>query len=146
MPETTALRLKRIMNERRLKQVDILRMCEPYCKKYNMKLTKSDLSQFVNGKVQPGQWKITILSLALNVSEAWLMGYDVPIAREIADQFDLQTFAEPPAPRPPRGARILSSCAEVMQPDELDRAIGMMKIMFPQYNDILERKEDDNEP
>lgn len=53
--------------------------------------------------------------------------------------------SDPPATPQLRGAKILSSCADVMKPDELDRAIGMMKIMFPQYNDILERKEDDND-
>jgi len=78
MQVTTADRLRQIMDERRLRQVDIIRLCEPYCEKYNLRLSKSDLSQFVHGKVSPGQWKISILSRALNVSEAWLMGYDVP--------------------------------------------------------------------
>lgn len=79
---TTSKRLQYIMNERNLKQADILRLTEPYCVKYRQKLGRSDLSQFVSGKVAPGQWKLTILGLALNVSEAWLMGYDVPMERE----------------------------------------------------------------
>lgn len=83
MAETTASRLKQIMDERGLKQSDILRLAQPYCEKYKMKLGKSDLSQFVNGKVAPGQWKLTILGLALNVSEAWLMGLPVPMEREV---------------------------------------------------------------
>lgn len=78
MQVTTADRLRQIMDERRLRQVDIIRLCEPYCEKYNLRLSKSDLSQFVHGKVTPGQWKISILSRALNVSEAWLKGYNVP--------------------------------------------------------------------
>ena len=80
--ETTALRLRRIMEERGLKQRDILEKAAPYCEKYKIKLNKSDLSQFVNGKVVPGQWKLTILGMALGVSETWLMGYDVPMERE----------------------------------------------------------------
>ena len=80
--ENTALRLQQIMRERHLRQVDIIRMAEPFCKEYNLKLTKSDMSQFVSGKVEPGQWKLTILGKALNVSEVWLMGYDVPMERE----------------------------------------------------------------
>lgn len=71
----TSNRLKQIMKERRLKQVDIIEMCKPFCLKYDVKLGKNDLSQYVSGKVQPGQEKLTILGLALNVSEAWLMGY-----------------------------------------------------------------------
>ena len=80
--ENTALRLKQIMRERNLRQVDIVRLAEPYCKEYNLKLTKSDMSQFVSGKVEPGQWKLKILGKALNVSEVWLMGYDVPMERK----------------------------------------------------------------
>ena len=78
MKETTGTRLKRIMKEKGLKQVDILKMCEPYCKKYNVKLEKNDLSQYVNDKVQPKQDKLSILGMALNVPEIWLMGYDLP--------------------------------------------------------------------
>ena len=84
MPSSTSERLRQIMDERNLKQTDILALTRPYFEKYNVKLGKSDLSQFVNGKVIPGQWKLTILGLALNVSEAWLMGLDVPMERKTA--------------------------------------------------------------
>jgi len=80
---TTSQRLKQLMNERNIKQVDILIKAEPFCKKYGVKLNKNDLSQYVNGKVEPGQQKLSILGLALNVNEAWLMGYDVPQIRDI---------------------------------------------------------------
>lgn len=40
------------------------------------------MSQYVSGRTEPGQDKLTILGLALNVSEAWLMGYDVPMERK----------------------------------------------------------------
>lgn len=78
---STSDRLKYIMAERNLKQIDILNMCQPYCKKYNVKLAKNDLSQYVSGKVAPGQYKLTILGMALGVNEVWLMGYDVPMER-----------------------------------------------------------------
>lgn len=67
------------MAERNIKQIDILNMCKPLCNKYNVKFGKSDLSQYVSGKVEPGQEKLSILAEALNVPETWLMGYDVPI-------------------------------------------------------------------
>lgn len=81
MKESTATRLKRLLAERGLKQVDILEKAKPFCKKYGIKLTKSDLSQYVSGKVAPGQDKLSIIGMALDVSEAWLMGYDVPMKR-----------------------------------------------------------------
>lgn len=78
MKTTTSNRLKEIMSEQNLRQVDILEMIAPYSKKLDIRLAKNDLSQYVSGKVEPSQEKLTLLSLALNVSEPWLMGYDVP--------------------------------------------------------------------
>ena len=81
-PYSTAQRLQQLINERGLKQVDILRLAEPFCKKYNVKLTKSALNQYISGKVvDPRGDKLSILSYALAVSEAWLMGFDVPMER-----------------------------------------------------------------
>lgn len=76
---STAQRLKQIMSERGLRQVDILEACQPYCEKYNTPLKKNDLSQYVSGKTEPRQDKLSILGMALKVNEAWLMGYDVPM-------------------------------------------------------------------
>ncbi len=73
----TANRLKEIMSERNLRQVDILNMTKPYCERYGVKMNKSDISQYCSGKVEPNQDKLFILSAALNVDASWLMGYDV---------------------------------------------------------------------
>ena len=78
---TTSDRLKQILTARHMRQVDVLRLAKPFCDKTGVKLEKNDLSQYVSGKVEPGQEKLTILGLALGVSEAWLMGYDVPMVR-----------------------------------------------------------------
>jgi len=72
------------MSERNLKQVDILRAAEKYEAKLGVKIKKSDLSQYVNDKVEPRQDKLAILAEILNVSEAWLMGFDVNRSR-VAD-------------------------------------------------------------
>ena len=82
MRENTAARLKQIMEERKLKQVDILNLSLPYCKKYDVKMNKSDISQYVSGKNEHGQEKLVVLGMALGVSEAWLMGLDVPKTRK----------------------------------------------------------------
>lgn len=79
--ETTSTRLKFLMSEKNLKQVDILNLSQPYCKKYDVKMNKSDISQYCSGKAEPNQDKLFILSSALNVNEAWLMGFDVPQER-----------------------------------------------------------------
>lgn len=77
-PHSTAQRLRQIMDERGLKQADILRLCKPYCEEMGVKMGSNDLSQYVTGKIEPGQYKLIVLAKALNVSEAWLMGLDVP--------------------------------------------------------------------
>lgn len=71
-------RLRYIMDTRNIRQVDILEAAKPFCKKYNTKLGKTDLCQYVSGKVEPGPEKLRVLSQALNVNEAWLMGYNTP--------------------------------------------------------------------
>lgn len=78
----TSSRLKLLMQERGLKQVDIINACKPFCEKFDVQIRKNDLSQYVSGKTQPNQIRLTILGLALNVNEVWLMGYDVPMQRE----------------------------------------------------------------
>lgn len=75
---TTAVRLRQIMEEQGLKQIDIVKKCQPYSEKYKVKIGRNDISQYVAGKVEPGQSKLFILAKALRVSEAWLMGYTVP--------------------------------------------------------------------
>lgn len=78
-PATTSERLKQIMQERSLRQIDILNLCQPYSDKFKVYIRKNDLSQYISGKVMPRENKLRILSLALNVNEAWLMGYNVPM-------------------------------------------------------------------
>ena len=76
---TTSQRLKQIMNERNLKQVDILKKCDPICEKWEVnKIGSNGLSQYVTGKVEPSQKILSILAEALQTNEVWLMGFDVP--------------------------------------------------------------------
>lgn len=44
-------------------------------------IPKSMLSYYLNGKTKPKADRIYKISKALNVSEAWLLGYDVPQVR-----------------------------------------------------------------
>lgn len=42
---------------------------------------KSAMSQYVNGGLVPRQDRTYLIAKALNVSEAWLMGFDVPMEK-----------------------------------------------------------------
>ncbi len=87
---STAERLQQFMSETGLKQIDIIRKAEPFYPIYKVKIGRNDISQYIAGKVIPRQNKLFILAKALNVSEAWLMGYDVP--KERIEEKDETTF------------------------------------------------------
>ena len=46
------------------------------------KIPKSAISQYISGAFEPKQDRIYLIARALDVSEAWLMGYDVPMERD----------------------------------------------------------------
>lgn len=79
MKVSVGTRLKEIMSARNLKQVDILNRSLPLQKKYSVSLQKSDLSQYVNDRTEPSNDKLFLLARTLEVSEAWLSGFDVPM-------------------------------------------------------------------
>ncbi|HEP5937597.1 TPA: helix-turn-helix domain-containing protein [Streptococcus pyogenes] len=83
---STSKRLRQIMSERNLRQVDILEKSKPFQKQLGVKMGRSALSQYVTGKSKPDDKKLYLLSKTLNVSEAWLMGYDVERKRVPDDE------------------------------------------------------------
>ena len=51
------------------------------CKLANV--PKSSLSLYLSGAYDPKQDRVYDMAKVLNVSEAWLMGYDVPMERQV---------------------------------------------------------------
>lgn len=97
----TADRIRELMQEKQWKQVDVINNSKPFQEKLGVKLGKSALSQYVNGVQAPDQKKLALLALTFNVSEAWLMGYDVPRERDTSTtttagytETDLRKMAE----------------------------------------------------
>lgn len=72
MKESFAKRMKEAMDIRNMKQVDIVEKTG---------LGKSAVSQYYSGKYEPKQKGIYLIAKALDVNEAWLMGFDVPMER-----------------------------------------------------------------
>lgn len=66
-------RIKLGLKIRGMKQADLCQVT---------KIPKSAISQYISGAFEPKQDRIYLIAKALNVSEAWLMGYDVPMERE----------------------------------------------------------------
>ncbi|HGL5412026.1 TPA: LexA family transcriptional regulator [Staphylococcus aureus] len=61
-------RLKQIMSERKISQSELSRRTG---------IGRNSISDYLNGKYEAKQDKVFELAKALNVNEAWLMGYDV---------------------------------------------------------------------
>lgn len=72
MKDNFSSRLQKALTIRDMKQTDLVEKTG---------LPKSAISQYVSGKYEPKQKGIFLIAQALDVSEAWLMGYDVPMNR-----------------------------------------------------------------
>lgn len=71
--KTTSERIKEGMELRGLKQSDLVEKTG---------ISKGALSSYISGRYIPKQNNIYLISKALNVSESWLMGNDVPIEKK----------------------------------------------------------------
>ncbi|MBQ2396509.1 MAG: helix-turn-helix domain-containing protein [Bacteroidales bacterium] len=70
---TTSERLKEAMNIKHMKQADLAKKTG---------LSKGGISNYVIGRYEPKADIISKLAKALNCSEMWLWGYDVPMERQ----------------------------------------------------------------
>lgn len=73
-------RLKEAMKRNAISQSDLVRLTN---------IPKSALSQYLSGAFEPKKDRLGIIAQALNVSEAWLMGYDVPMRRQQKKHYDI---------------------------------------------------------
>lgn len=124
-------RLKQLMSERNLKQVEILEKSLPYQKELGIRMGKSTLSQYVNGVQSPDQHRIYLLSKTLEVSEPWLMGYDVEKKR-VPDNERNSTSNEQPEILPiynklekPRQEKVLSYAKDQLEEQESTNIISI---------------------
>ncbi len=71
---TTSERLQKIMLERNMKQADLARATG---------ISRGAISNYVLGRYEPKSDIVQKLANALNCSEKWLWGYDVPMEKSI---------------------------------------------------------------
>lgn len=71
--DTFANRLKKAMSIRNIKAIELSEKTG---------ISKSSLSEYINGKYEAKQNGIYLLAKALDISEPWLMGLDVPMERQ----------------------------------------------------------------
>ena len=73
---TTGQRIKQYMRENNLRQLDILNLTQKLQSELNITMSKAVLSHYVNDRSTPDEKRRHLLSLALGVTEPWLMGYE----------------------------------------------------------------------
>lgn len=84
MKEAINSRIQSAMNIRHMKAVDV-------CEKTG--IPKSSMSMYLSGRVKPKSDRLYNIAKCLDVSEAWLLGYDVDMARSVA-QKELDELAD----------------------------------------------------
>lgn len=71
--ESCGQRIAKALDVREMKQSELCKLA---------KVPKSSLSLYLSGAYEPKQNRIYDMARVLGVSEAWLMGYDVPMDRQ----------------------------------------------------------------
>ena len=77
-------RLKKALAIRNLKPVDLVE---------KTKIPKSAISQYMSGYAKPKQDRIFLIAKALDINEAWLLGYDAPMERNTL-QYNNKNFID----------------------------------------------------
>ena len=72
-------RLKEALEFRDMKQSDLVKITG---------IDKGSISSYINGRYEPKDDKIYILSLALGVNPVWLSGFDAPMFLKKEESFD----------------------------------------------------------
>lgn len=75
--DNTAQRIQRALNLRGMKQSDLVEKTG---------IGKSSISTYISGSYEPKQKNLYKIAKALDVNEAWLLGFDVPMEREPMEQ------------------------------------------------------------
>lgn len=75
-------RLREVMEERNLRQTDVVTLSETYRKAHpeyrDVELRRNDISQYLSKDIEPKPDKLRLLANTLGVTPDWLRGYDHP--------------------------------------------------------------------
>ena len=114
--ESVSQRLRKAMNIAGKNQADLVRETD---------ITKGTLSRYLSGRFEPKQFAINKLAIALNVSEMWLWGCDVPMERPV------ETKKEQPTEYDGLSKKRKAFIDKVMQmsDDELDRLDKILSLV-----------------
>ena len=128
-------RLKAAIDEKAIRQTEL-------CQKTG--IGKSAMSQYLSGAFKPKQQNLYKLAQALGVSEAWLMGYDVPRTRQEDSGKEQDTFyflAEDDSmigAHIPAGARVLIKRSQHIKNQQIIACMMYSAIQLRRFNKMGE--------
>ena len=116
-------RLKSIMKERKITQTELAKRTG---------IRQSSISDWLNDRYEPKQDKVYIIAKSLNVSPAWLLGYDenIPINEQSTNYYlDAETaeYAEMLRTRPEM--RMLFSASRGISKEEMEEAVNYIEFI-----------------
>lgn len=126
-------RLKSVMADHKISQNELAKRTG---------IRQSSISDWLNDKYEPKQDKVYLLAKALNVSPAWLLGYDEPNTPPVQSMFtsspvddvegyyddpEAAEFAEYLRKRP--GARMLFPAAKDISKEDLEKAVEYIELL-----------------
>lgn len=126
-------RLKSVMAEHKISQTELAKRTG---------ISQSSISDWLNNRYEPKQDKVYLLANALNVSPAWLLGYDEPNPHQAQSMFttasadnvegyytdrEAAEFAEYLRTRP--GARMLFSAAKDITKEEMEETVKYIEFL-----------------
>lgn len=128
-------RIRTLLNELDISQTD-------FCNKTG--LTKSALSNYLNGDRQPRQDQLDKIAKAFDLNPSWLMGYDVPMRNDETLYMEMLAKKQYDRDLTYTASRIhayskLIKAAEGCTPEQIDSVTQMLKT-FKKSN---EQKEED---
>ncbi|HCD5312182.1 TPA: helix-turn-helix domain-containing protein [Staphylococcus aureus] len=101
-------RLKQIMSERKISQSELSRRTG---------IGRNSISDYLNGKYEAKQDKVFELAKALNVNEAWLMGFDISKNRKIENNDITSVYSKL---TPPRQSNVLKYATNQLEEQNND--------------------------
>ena len=116
-------RLKSIMKERKITQTELAKRTG---------IRQSSISDWLNDRYEPKQDKVYIIAKALNVSPAWLLGYDenIPTNEQSSNYYlDAETaeYAEMLRTRPEM--RMLFSASRGISKEDMEKAVEYIELL-----------------
>lgn len=105
-------RISKALTMRAMKQSDLCRLA---------KVPKSSLSLYLSEAYEPKQDRIYAMAKALDVSEAWLMGYDAPIERQSQKN-------SPEEPKLSEGEKMLLDLFRQVPEDQQKLVLQMIRV------------------